>query len=132
MKNISDKAKFILVLILFAISVYGFMIKLPVPFRGIDLQMHALFFFLASAFLNILFQVKKLNTHLLIFGMLFLFSALIEFAQEYSNSIVGKIHGRFDPQDLKYNLMGLASFSLLWFVYYTFSNILRWSKAGKR
>ena len=94
------------------------MIKLPVPFRGIDTELHALFFFVAASFFNILFQVKKLETHLLIFGMLFLFGTLIEFAQEYSNRLLGRvIHGRFDPIDLKFNLLGLTAFSLLWVLF---------------
>lgn len=108
------------------VSLFCFMIKLPVPFRGIDTSLHALFFFLASAFINLLFGVKTIKTHLLIFGMLFLFGTLIEFAQEYSNTLVRKrIHGNFDPQDLKFNLMGLSFFSLIWFSYYIIGKLIR-------
>ncbi len=40
---------------LFVAAVIGFLIKLPVPIRKIDLELHALFFFAAAAFLNLLF-----------------------------------------------------------------------------
>ncbi len=110
--------KLLLTILCFGIAIYGFMIKLPVPFRKIDTELHCLFFFFASAFLNILFKVKRLNNHLMIFGMLFLFSTLIEFAQEYSNQFFTKrIHGNFDKEDLKYNLLGLCCFSALWIIY---------------
>ncbi|MBS1763998.1 MAG: hypothetical protein JSS90_03400 [Bacteroidetes bacterium] len=115
----SDKIKYSIVAICFAISCCGFLIKLPVPFRDIDTELHALFFFMAAAFLNILFKVKKLNNHLMIFGMLLLFGTLIEFAQDYSNKLLHKtIHGKFDPNDLKYNLIGMTIFSIFWFAYY--------------
>ena len=106
-------------LICFGLASYCFMIKLPVPLRKIDTELHALFFFTASAFLNILFQTKKLTDHFLIFGMLFLFSTLIEFAQDFSNTLFRKrIHGNFDPTDLKFNLLGMSVFSLIWFSYF--------------
>lgn len=126
MIKISNKDKFAIVAVCFAIACYCFLIKLPVPLRKIDTELHALFFFLAAAFLNVLFQVRKLNNHLLIFGMLFLFGALIEFAQEYSNSFFPRrIHGNFDPEDLKHNLLGLFSFSLLWFAFIIVSRIVK-------
>ena len=119
MKTSSDKIKILIVIICCGIAIIGFLIKLPRPFRGMDQELHALFFFSASAFLNVLFFSKKLRTHLLIFGMLFLFSALIEFSQEYSNTFFSKkIHGKFDPEDLKFNLLGLTAFSSIWMVYY--------------
>ncbi len=112
------KFKIIVLLMFFSIVIFCFMIKLPVLLRKIDLELHAIFYFIASLFLNVLFKVKKINTHLLIFGMLLLFSVLIEFAQEYSNILLNKrIHGRFDPNDIKFNLLGLFSFSTLWFCY---------------
>ena len=125
----SQKIKIALVLICFGISIYCFLIKLPIPLRKMDTELHALFFFSASAFLNILFLVRKLNNHLMIFGMLFLFSVLIEFSQEYSNPIVKRrIHGHFDPNDLKYNLLGLCCFSLLWFSYHAFVQLRKQTK----
>lgn len=91
-----------------------------------DTELHALFFFLAAAFLNILYQAKKSSTHFLIFGMLFLFSALIEFTQEYSNTFFPRrIHGNFDPEDLKHNLIGLTSFTLLWIAYHSITRVLK-------
>jgi hypothetical protein len=116
-----------ILIIVFVIAIYCFLIKLPVPFRKIDTQLHALFFFTAAAFVNILFLVKDIKNHLLIFGMLFLFSALIEFAQEYSNTLFHKrIHGNFDPIDLKFNLLGLCFFSLLWLTYFTINKITKY------
>ena len=51
--------------------------------------------------------------------MLLFFSVLIEFAQEYSNVFFNKcIHGKFDSQDLKYNIFGLLGFSFFWMFYY--------------
>lgn len=117
--KITNNLKFLIVAICFVISCYGFLIKLPIPFRKIDTELHALFFFIAAAFLNVLFKVKKLNNHFLIFGMLFLFSTLIEFAQEFTNKLThNKIHGDFDPNDLKYNLIGLTLYSVFWLMYY--------------
>jgi glycopeptide antibiotics resistance protein len=49
---------------------------------------------------------------------LYLFSVSIEFAQEYSNKFFHvRIHGRYDPEDVKHNLMGLVAFSAVWVVY---------------
>lgn len=129
MKNIPEKIKFLIVFACFTIAVFCFMIKLPKPLRKIDTELHALFFFSASVFLNILFCVKKLNTHFLIFGMLFLFGALIEFTQDYSNIIFKKrIHGKFDPVDLIHDLAGIGSFTLIWFIYFIYQNNKRRSK----
>jgi hypothetical protein len=88
---ISKNVKIVLVITAIIISFYCFLIKLPLPLRKMDTQLHAIFYFSAAAFLNLLFCVKKLNTHFLIFGMLFLFSALIEFTQEFSNTLVKRV-----------------------------------------
>lgn len=102
----------------FIAAVVGFMIKLPAGFKHIDKELHAAFYFLAAAFLNFLFANKKISIHLLIFVILFLFGISIEYAQEYSNKILHvKIHGRFDPDDVKSNLKGLVAFSICWMVY---------------
>lgn len=99
-------------------SILGFMIKLPSHFRHHDKELHATFYFLAAAFLNVLFTNGKFTIHLLIFIMLYLFSISIEYAQEYSNKFFRiRIHGRYDPEDVKYNLRGLIAYSLLWFFY---------------
>ena len=110
--------KLFLVSAAFIVAVICFMIKLPAGFKHIDKELHAAFYFLAAAFLNFLFANKKIGIHLLIFVVLFLFGILIEYAQEYSNKILHvKIHGRFDPEDVKSNLKGLVAFSICWMVY---------------
>lgn len=110
--------KIVLVMGWLIVSVLGFMIKLPRTFRHYDKELHAAFYFLAAGFLNILFTNGKFTRHILIFALLYLFSVSIEWAQEYSNKLLRKrIHGRFDPEDLKYNLRGLIAFSLLWIPY---------------
>ncbi len=99
----------------FAVAIIGFMLKLPKPFRGMDKEMHTLFYFLAAAFLNILFAKKNLLIHAVIFALLYAFGAAIESAQEYSNELLGKrIHGRYDPEDVAANLKGLLIFSGIW------------------
>lgn len=101
--------------VLIIISICGFMIKLPLQLRGIDLELHALFYFAASAFLNLLFKVKDFKTHMLIFGLLVTAGVGIEFAQEYSNHLFNKrIHGNFDKVDVLYNLIGLVAFTGFW------------------
>lgn len=65
-----------------------------------------------------LFTNGKFTRHILIFVILFVFSISIEFAQDYSNRFFrAPIHGRFDPEDVQYNLKGLVAFSLLWISY---------------
>jgi hypothetical protein len=108
----------LLIFICLIISIIGFMIKLPSVFRHYDKEMHAAFYFAAAGFLNILFKNKKLSWHILIFIILYLFSISIEYAQEYSNKFLhSRIHGNYDPQDVKYNLKGLVAFSVLWVLY---------------
>ncbi len=110
--------KLLIVFFFFIVVVIGFMLKLPSAFRPIDKEMHAAFYFLAAAFLNFLFVGTKLVRHVLIFVVLYLFGAGIEAAQEYSNRFFRKrIHGRFDPEDLEWNLKGLVAFSVLWLLY---------------
>jgi VanZ family protein len=104
------------------LSIVGFMIKLPSSFRHIDKELHALFYFSAAAFINILYANKKIIKHLVIFLLLFLFGVMIEYTQEYSNTLFHiKIHGRFDLEDVQANLKGLILFSLMWLF---FSSIL--------
>jgi len=96
----------------------GFMVKLPSHFRHYDKELHAAFYFLAAGFLNVLFTNGKLTRHILIFVSLYVFSISIEYAQEYSNKLFHvRIHGRYDPEDVKYNLRGLIAYSLLWISY---------------
>ena len=70
-----------LVFTCFAVAIYGFMIKLPSGLRHIDKELHTVFYFLAAAFLNLLFANKKMAVHILIFGMLYLFGVFIEYTQ---------------------------------------------------
>lgn len=42
----------------------------------------------------------------------------IEWAQEYSNHFFrSKIHGRFDKEDVLWNVKGLVGFSVVWVLY---------------
>ena len=110
--------KVFLVFLCLVCSVAGFMIKLPSVFRHYDKELHTLFYFLAAGFLNVLFTNGKLARHILIFVILYLFGMSIEYAQEYSNRFFhARIHGRYDPEDIQYNLRGLIAYSVLWICY---------------
>ncbi|MGN6417283.1 MAG: hypothetical protein ACTHMC_07320 [Pseudobacter sp.] len=116
--KLNNWVKVFLVFVCLVVSVVGFMIKLPSVFRGHDKELHAVFYFLAAAFLNILFTNGRFTVHILIFAILYFFSVGIEYAQEYSNKLLRKrIHGRYDPEDVKQNLKGLLAYSLLWITY---------------
>jgi hypothetical protein len=124
--KLNNSGKMILVFICLVASVIGFMIKLPAAFRHHDKFLHAAFYFLAAAFLNILFTNGKLLRHILIFVILYLFSIAIEHAQAWSNKFFRvKIHGRYDPEDVKYNLIGLITFSALWVLFWLGSMLFR-------
>lgn len=114
----SNTTKIVLAVGCFVLAVIGFMLKLPSVFRHVDKELHALFYFLAAAFCNILFNNKKPAIHIGIFIGLFLFGAFIEYAQAYSNKLFHtRIHGRFDPEDLWFNVKGLIAYSVLWVLY---------------
>ena len=116
--SLTPTQKLLLVVICFALAVVGFMIKLPSAFRHADKELHAAFYFLAAALLNFLFAGTKLVKHAAIFLGLYLFGVAIEYAQGYSNRFYRvRIHGRFDPEDLQWNLKGLIAFSALWLLY---------------
>jgi hypothetical protein len=116
--KVNNGMKAFLVFIWLIVSVLGFMIKLPSGFRHFDKELHAAFYFLAAGFLNVLFTNGKFTRHIFIFIMLYLLSVSIEFAQEYSNKFFRiRIHGRYDPEDVKYNLKGLIAYSVLWISY---------------
>ena len=116
--KLNNRAKVLLVCMCFALSVFGFLIRLPSNFSHVDKELHAIFYFFAAALLNILFANKKIATHVLIFIFLYLFGVVIEYAQEYSNKLFHKrIHGRYDPEDVQSNLRGLILFSILWIIY---------------
>lgn len=116
--GLTARHKIVLVFICFVVAVAGFMLKLPAPFRHIDKQLHALFYFLAAALLNILFVKRKLLKHIAVFLVLCIFGFSIEWAQSWSNRFFRKrIHGRFDPEDMEANIVGLIAFSTIWVVY---------------
>src|SRR5689334_3596831 len=102
---LSTVQKVILSVFLFGIAVIGFMVKLPSTLRHSDKEMHTAFYFLAAAFLNILFAKAKLIWHILIFIFLYLFGIAIEYGQSYSNRFFHtRVHGRYDPVDVAANL----------------------------
>lgn len=110
--------KLLLTGVAFAAAIVGFMVRLPSAFSHADKEMHSLFYFLAAAFLNILFAKRKLLVHAIIFVVLYAFGAAIEYAQQYSNTLLHKkIHGNADPEDIHANLQGLIAFSALWIAY---------------
>jgi hypothetical protein len=115
---LNNRTKILLVIACFALSIFGFMIKLPSTFRHFDKELHSVFYFVAAAFLNLLYAQQKITIHLLIFGVLYLFGVSIEYAQEYSNKLFHKrIHGRYDIEDVQSNLKGLIAFSIVWIIY---------------
>ena len=102
----------------FILATLGFLIKLPSIFRHYDKEMHSLFYFLAAAFMNILFADRKIVRHITIFISLYLFGVLIEYVQEYSNKLLHKrIHGRYDIEDVQSNFKGLLLYSAIWISY---------------
>ena len=116
--KLNSKTKFAFISICFIFSVVGFMIRLPSNFSHLDKELHALFYFLAAAFLNLIFWNTNIAKHILIFIALFLFGITIEYAQEYSNKLFHKkIHGRFDIEDVHANLKGLVMFSIVWILH---------------
>ncbi len=116
--KLNNSVKIFLVLAFLACSIVGFMLKLPAVFRHHDKELHTAFYFLAAAFLNLLFAGRNVIKHALIFVLLYCFSIAIEFAQEYSNKLFRKrIHGRYDVEDVQANLNGLMLFSGLWIIY---------------
>ncbi len=123
--------KLIITVLAFAIAITGFMVKLPAAFRHHDKELHALFYFLAAAFLNILFAQRKLLPHLIIFALLYLFGVAIEYAQEYSNQYFHmRIHGRYDKEDVLWNTKGLIAFSAVWILYA--AAVLLFKKTGQQ
>jgi hypothetical protein len=131
--NLTVWQKVLIVFVCFAIAIAGFMLKLPIPFRKIDKELHATFYFVAAALLNVLFAGTRLVRHAVIFISLYLFGMAIEFAQAYSNKFFSKrIHGRFDPEDVEWNLKGLITFSVLWVLCTVVIVIFRRAKSEKQ
>jgi hypothetical protein len=122
----SNRIKILFAMVCFGIAIAGFMLRLPAIFRGLDKEMHTAFYFVAAAFLNILFAKRSIIIHACIAGFLFAFGYCIELAQEYSNKLFRKrIHGRFDPEDVAANLQGLVYFSALWLLYIALYYLLK-------
>jgi hypothetical protein len=118
----NKKVNLLLAFLFLAFSIIGFMVKLPSAFRHYDKELHSLFYFIAAAFLNVLFAKRSFARHLLIFAFLYLLGMSIEYAQEYSNQFFRKrIHGRYDKEDVLSNLKGLIAFSVVWIVYVGFT-----------
>ena len=114
---------------LFILVFFGFMLRLPAVFRGHDKEMHFLFYLLFALFLTLLFAQKKILNHFLISFFLLLFGTGIEWMQEVSNKILNKkIHGRFDPEDVFFNALGLLCASGFWFTYLVVNKILNSNK----
>ena len=110
--------KAFLLLFLIFVSLVGFMVKLPRAFRGIGFELHALFYFCASIFLLLLFPKRHF---FILIGLVF-FGIMIEVLQHVSNFILDRrIHGNFDPLDIKYNVLGI----LLVFIPYYGLKILK-------
>ena len=113
--KLNNGTKALLILLCLSLAVIGFLVKLPSNFRQIDKELHSVFYFLAAAFINLLFANKNFIRHIVIFISLYLFGMAIEYAQEYSNKFFHKkIHGRYDIEDIQANLKGLVLFSIFW------------------
>jgi hypothetical protein len=122
----NKKTNLFLAFLFLAVSIIGFMVKLPSAFRHYDKELHSLFYFLAAAFLNVLFAKKKFTRHILIFAFLYLLGMSIEYAQEYSNQFFRKrIHGRYDKEDILSNLKGLIAFSVVWVIYVWITSFIK-------
>src|SRR5450432_1387718 len=127
--KLSNSTKIILVILCFIASVTGFLVKLPSAFKHIDKELHFAFYFLAAAFLNILFNIRNFVKHILVSGLLYLFGIGIEFAQENYNKLFHvHFHGRFDPEDVRANLTGLIAFSILWAIVMLCIHAMRFTK----
>lgn len=130
--KLSNTTKILLVLLCFSIAIYGFMIKLPSSFRRYDKELHSIFYFLAAGFLNLLFSNYNFVRHLLIFSFLYLFGMGIEYSQEYSNKLTrSRIHGRYDVEDVKANLIGLLAFSGCWIALVAIRFIFKMARPSK-
>jgi hypothetical protein len=114
------KTKLLLIIFSFSIAVIGFLVKLPISLHHIDKQLHSAFYFVAAAFVHIIFTIVKVKHHIAVIIALLFFGVGIESCQSLSNRFFSKrIHGNFDPEDIKANCTGLLIFSLLWLIYYS-------------
>lgn len=100
--------KNILISTIAVFSTVGFMVKLPKIFHHYDKELHMMFYLVVTMIIIFLFPKRWMISSI----GLALFGIVIEFAQEFSNKIsirvIGKtIHGRFDIEDVKYNMIGI-------------------------
>lgn len=125
--------KVIIALLCTAVAFIGFMVKLPSGFHRIDKLLHAGFYFCAAAFFHLLFGVKSVWKHAIVFTLLFLFGVGIEFAQESWNRWFHvRIHGRFDPEDIRANVKGLVLFTGVWLLWMAGMLLFRRGDEGGR
>jgi ABC-type iron transport system FetAB permease component len=104
-----------LIMTLLTLSFIGFIIKLPSVFRRHDSELHFLFYLLTAIFFYFIFGKNRMSNHIVIFFLLLIFGIGIEVMQELSNHLLPKkIHGKFDPKDVFYNLLGLIAATLFW------------------
>jgi hypothetical protein len=109
------KSEIGLIMTLLTLSFIGFIIKLPSIFRHHDSELHFLFYLLTAIFFYFLFGKNRMSNHIVIFFLLLIFGIGIEVMQELSNHLLPKkIHGKFDPKDVFYNLLGLIVATLFW------------------
>jgi ABC-type iron transport system FetAB permease component len=109
------KSEIGLIITLLTLSFIGFIIKLPSVFRHHDSELHFLFYLLTAIFFYFIFGKNRMSNHIVIFFLLLIFGIGIEVMQELSNHLLPKkIHGKFDPKDVFYNLLGLIAATLFW------------------
>lgn len=131
--NFTTPQKIFITVVVLACSVAGFMIRLPGLFRHHDRPLHAAYYFMSAAFFTFLFAGISFWKHMAVIALLAAFGLAIEYAQEYSNQLLHKrIHGRFDPEDVKYNIMGLLAFSGIWMLYMLVLLLLKPERPGNQ
>jgi ABC-type iron transport system FetAB permease component len=114
-----------LIMTLITLSFIGFIIKLPSVFRHHDSELHFLFYLLTAIFFYFIFGKNRMSNHIVIFFLLLIFGIGIEVMQELSNHLLPKkIHGKFDPKDVFYNLLGLIAATLFWGVSLLVKNMI--------
>ena len=119
------KSEIGLIMTLLTLSFIGFIIKLPSVFRHHDSELHFLFYLLTAIFFYFIFGKNRMSNHIVIFFLLLIFGIGIEVMQELSNHLLPKkIHGKFDPKDVFYNLLGLIAATLFWGVSLLVKNMI--------
>ncbi len=120
--------KIIILIICLICSLIGFLIKIPVPLQGHDKLLHISFYFLAAAFIHLLFP-KKLLWILL---SLVLFGVLIEYLQQVVNKITHKkLHGRFDVEDVYADIKGLLLYSAVALLFFLCKRAYQYFSSSK-